>query len=77
MRGDDDFRELSRQLQDMRVMRDNVVSRLETAYMAARKCEATPGRQDLDELRQKALQDGILEAEASARRFREMRAAKE
>ena len=45
--------------------------------MAARKCEATPGRRDLDELRQKALQDGILEAEASARRFREMRAAKE
>lgn len=75
--GDDDFRELSRQLQDMRVMRDNVVSRLEAAYIAARKCEATPGRQDLDELRQKTLKDGIQEAEASARRFRQMREVKE
>lgn len=75
--GDDDFRELSRQLQDMRVMRDNVVSRLEAAYIAARKCEATPGRQDLDELRRKALQDGIQEAESASWRFRQMREAKQ
>ncbi len=75
--GDDDFRELSRQLQDMRVMRDNVVSRLEAAYIAARKCEATPGRRDLDELRRKALQDGIQEAESASWRFRQMREAKQ
>ncbi len=75
--GDDDFRELSRQLQDMRVMRDNVVSRLEAAYIAARKCEATPGRQDLDDLRRKALQDGIQEAESASWRFRQMRDAKQ
>lgn len=74
---DDDFRELSRQLQDMRVMRDNVLLRLEAAYIAARKCEATPGRRDLDELRRTALQDGIQEAEAASRRFRQMRSAKE
>lgn len=75
--GDDDFRELSRQLQDMRVMRDNVVSRLEAAYIAARKCEATPGRQDLDDLRRKTLQDGIQEAESASWRFRQMRDAKQ
>ena len=74
--GDDDFRELARQLQDMKTMRDNVVSRLEAAYIAARKSEATPGRQDLDELRRKALQDGIQEAEAASWRFRQMRETK-
>lgn len=74
--GDSDFRELSRQLQDMRVMRDNVASCLEAAYIAARKCEATPGRRDLDDLRRTALQDGIQEAEAASWKFRQMRAAK-
>ena len=74
---DDDFLDLDRQLRDMKTMQDNVLARLEAAYIAAQKCEATPGRKDLDELRQKALQDGIQEAESAAWRYRQMRAAKQ
>ena len=74
---DDDFRDLKRQLGDMKTMQDNVLARLEAAYIAAQKCEATPGRKDLDELRQKALQDGIQEAESASWRFRQMRDAKQ
>lgn len=74
---DDDFRDLDRQLHDMKTMQDNVLAHLEAAYIAARKCEATPGRKDLDELRQKAIQDGIQEAESAAWRYRQMREAKQ
>ena len=74
---DDDFRDLDRQLRDMRTMQDNVLSRLEAAYIAAQKCEATPGRKDLEDLRRKALQDGIQEAESAAWRYRQMRDAKQ
>lgn len=74
---DDDFRDLERQLGDMKTMQDNVLARLEAAYIAARKCEATPGRKDLDDLRRKALQDGIQEAESAAWRYRQMREAKQ
>ena len=74
---DDDFLDLDRQLRDMKTMQDNVLARLEAAYIAAQKCEATPGRQDLDDLRRKALQDGIREAESAAWRYRQMREAKQ
>lgn len=74
---DDDFRDLERQLGDMKTMQDNVLARLEAAYIAAQKCEATPGRKDLDDLRRKALQDGIQEAESAAWRYRQMRDAKQ
>lgn len=74
---DDDFRDLDRQLRDLKTLQENVLARLETAYIAALKCEATPGRQDLDDLRRTALQDGIQEAESAARRYRQLRDAKQ
>ena len=50
-----------------------IMQKLEDAYIAAKKFEATPGRKDYAALRQKAIEDGIQEADAAAKRFEQMR----
>ena len=64
-------------------LRDEMVSsvkamhaKLEDAYLAYCKFQATPSRKDYDELRRKMLEDGIKEAEAAAWRFEQMRSVK-
>jgi len=64
-------------------MRDEMVaavksmhSKIEDAYIAYCKFQATPSRRDYDELRRKILVDGIREAEAATKRFDQMRTAK-
>ena len=64
-------------------MRDEMVAsvksmhaKIEDAYLAFCKFQATPSRKDYDELRRKMLEDGIKEAEAAARRFEQMRSMK-
>ena len=64
-------------------MRDEMVAsvksmhtKIEDAYLAYCKFQATPSRKDYDELRRKMLEDGIREAEDAARRFDQMRSAK-
>ena len=47
--------------------------KLEDAYLAAKKYEASPSRKDYQELHKKALEDGILEADAASAKFKEMR----
>ena len=47
--------------------------KLEDAYIASRKYEASPRRKDYQEIHQKALEDGILEADAAEAKFKEMR----
>ena len=47
--------------------------KIEDAYLASCKYEATPRREDYNELRRRLLEDGILEAESAIRRFSEMR----
>ena len=47
--------------------------KLEDAYIASRKYEASPSRKDYQEIHQKALEDGILEADAAEAKFKEMR----
>ncbi len=48
-------------------------TKLEDAYIASRKYEASPSRKDYQELHKKALEDGILEADAAEAKFKEMR----
>ena len=48
-------------------------TKLEEAYIASRKYEASPSRKDYQELHKKALEDGILEADAAEAKFKEMR----
>lgn len=64
-------------------MRDEMVaavksmhSKIEDAYIAYCKFQATPSRRDYDELRRKFLVDGIREAEAATKRFDQMRTTK-
>ena len=44
-------------------------TKIEDAYLASCKYEATPGRKEYGELMRKALEDGIQEAEAAAARY--------
>ena len=48
-------------------------SKLEDAYLAAKKYEASPSRKEYQELQRKALEDGMIEADAAAAKFKEMR----
>ena len=64
-------------------MRDEMVaavksmhSKIEDAYIAYCKFQATPSRRDYDELRRKILVDGIKEAETATKRFDQMRTDK-
>lgn len=59
-------------VEEMRKTRGELLKRLEEAYFAKRKADATPGQADVEALWKKAQEDGIQEAEAAERRFREM-----
>ena len=48
-------------------------TKLEDAYIAAKKYEASPSRKDYQALHIKAIEDGILEADAASAKFKEMR----
>lgn len=73
---DGDFAQLKQQLQEMKTMRAEVMSRLEEAYFAKLKYDIAPGSKEIADLWQKAREDGVQETEMAARRIREMREAK-
>lgn len=70
---DADFRRIRTMRDEMIRSRRSLHARLEDAYIAARKYEASPSRKDYQELHKKALEDGIKEADAATARFKEMR----
>ncbi len=70
---DSDFIRINKLRDDMIRSKDALRSKLEDAYIAARKYEASPSRKDYRELHRKALEDGILEADQAEAKFREMR----
>ena len=70
---DEDFLRIRGLRDDMIRIRDTLWKKLEDAYFAARKFEAAPTNKDNKELLKKALEDGIGEADAAARKFKEMR----
>ena len=70
---DTDFVRICALRDDMTRSRDALRTKLEDAYIAAKKYEAAPSRKDYQELHKKALEDGVLEADAASARFKEMR----
>ena len=73
---DMDFKRICALRDDMIRSRTALRTKLEDAYIAAKKYEASPSRKDYQELHKKALEDGILEADAAAAKFKEMRLSK-
>ena len=70
---DADFKRICALRDDMVRSKTTLRVKLEDAYIAARKYEASPSRKDYQELHKKALEDGILEADAAEAKFKEMR----
>ena len=70
---DEDFKRICSMREEMIATRSALRKRLEDAYIAKCKFEATPGRRDYEEQHRKALEDGIREALEAADRFNEMR----
>ena len=70
---DTDFVRICALRDDMARSRDALRTKLEDAYIAAKKYEAAPSRKDYQELHKKALEDGVLEADSASARFKEMR----
>ncbi len=73
---DADYLRIRSMRDEMVAARDSMHTKIEDAYLAFCKFQATPSRKDYDELRKKTLEDGIKAAENTARRFDEMRSAK-
>ena len=70
---DADFVRICALRDEMIRSREAIRAKLEDAYLAAKKYEASPSRKDYQELHKKALEDGILEADAASAKFKEMR----
>ena len=70
---DADFVRICALRDEMIRSRKAIRAKLEDAYIAAKKYEASPSRKDYQELHKKALEDGILEADAASAKFKEMR----
>lgn len=70
---DADFIRICALRDEMIRSRQALRTKLEDAYIAAKKYEASPSRKDYQELHKKALEDGILEADAASAKFKEMR----
>ena len=73
---DPDFKAICAMREDMVGVKRSLRKKIEDAYLAYCKFQATPSRKEYDELRRKTLEDGIQEAEAAARRFTAMRREK-
>lgn len=63
------YRELQVGREQMACTLDNVYQKLENAYIAYKKFQATPGRKEYADAMNRAFEDGIHEAEATARRY--------
>lgn len=73
---DADFCQIELMRKSMNEVRLSLRRKMEDAYLAFRKFEATPNRKDYDELRRKTIEDGVMEAEAARRHFDVLRKEK-
>ena len=73
---DSDYVRIKGMLGEMEAAAKSLHVKIEDAYLAYCKFQATPSRKDYDELRRKILDDGIKEAESAAKRFDQMRTTK-
>ena len=73
---DADVRRLLHVRDEMAASRDAIKAKLEEAYLQARKFAATPDRKEFDDLRKKAVDDGIQESQAALKRYKAMKELK-
>ena len=73
---DEDFVRIRELRDDMIRTRDALWKRLEDAYLAAKKFEAAPTSKSNEALLKKALFEGVAEAAAAEKKFKEMRQSK-
>ena len=66
------YRELQIGREQIACTLDNVYQKLENAYIAYKKFQATPGRKEYADAMNRALEDGIHEAEMMESRFKKM-----
>ena len=69
---DADFRRICSMRDDMVGSLQSLRKKIEDAFLAARKYEATPSKREYDELRRTLLEDGLQEAEAAVRKIENM-----
>ena len=69
---DDDYKALLAGLQELRRAYDAIFDKLENAYIAAKKYEASPSRKDYQDTMKRALEDGIQDANMATERYRAM-----
>lgn len=73
---DEDFQGICKMRDALVTSVSEIKAKLEDAYIAAKKFEATPGQEEYDEIRRRALEDGVQEADAAIKRFNLMREKK-
>ena len=69
---DDDYKTLLAGLQELKHAYDAIFDKLEDAYIAAKKYEASPSRKDYQDTMKRALEDGINDANMATERYKAM-----
>lgn len=73
---DSDVAALRTALADLDGSLATIYEKLEEAYIAYKKMQATPGRREYADMMKAALEDGVKEADATAARYRELSKSK-
>ena len=73
---DVDYQALRQSCVNLHESLDQICRKIEDAYIAYKKFQATPGRAEYENLMRKSLEDGIQEADAASRRYRTMKQTK-
>lgn len=69
---DEDYKTLVAGLKELKQAYDAIFDRLEDAYIAAKKYEASPSRKDYQQVMKRALEDGIQDATMATERYKTM-----
>ena len=69
---DEDYKALVAGLQELKHAYNTMFDKLEDAYIAAKKYEASPSRKDYQETMKRVLEDGINDANMATERYKAM-----
>ena len=69
---DEDYKALVAGLQEVKHAYNAIFDKLEDAYIAAKKYEASPSRKDYQDVMKRALEDGINDANMATERYKAM-----
>ena len=69
---DEDYKSLVDGLKELRHAYGAIFDKLEDAYIAAKKYEASPSRKDYQDVMKRALEDGIQDANMATERYKAM-----